>query len=485
MFKILDRFFFYILILIMAVEALSFFAFFSAGWEKPVFSLLVLIIIILTAYKLEYGIYVLLAELFIGGLGYLFFWPGANHKVSIRLIIFLIIFLLWLVKIIREKNFYWLKDKFVVLTAIFLLLMAGAIWRANSLGRPVGDIFSDANAYLYWGLIGVFVTAKLDLKKCLQILLAASTALSVKTILILYLFSHQLAKVNDLFFYRWIRDTRVGEISLISDPLFRIYFQSHFYNLIALAVIIGIVFLIGRKDLSAKAFWGLKIIFWLDFLTLFISQTRSFWLVGLCAIGLFFLYLIYLRVGWKKIIMYLLIWPIMIISCHLAVNLLIGDWQKNIFYERLGKADSQAGITSRSAQLAPLIAEIKKTPLWGQGFGKNLTYQSSDPRIRTAANPQGWYTTYSFELGYLDIILKIGLIGLLVYASLIFLIGERLWQQLANDPTKTGLFFGLITLVVIHIFMPYLNHPLGIGYLLLLIGLLHSSSYCLLPKHND
>jgi multisubunit Na+/H+ antiporter MnhE subunit len=35
----------------------------------------------------------------------------------------------------------------------------------------------------------------------------------------------------------------------------------------------------------------------------------------------------------------------------------------------------------------------------------------------------------------------------------------------------TGLLVGFFSLIFTHMFSPYLNHPLGIGYLLMLIGI--------------
>jgi len=84
------------------------------------------------------------------------------------------------------------------------------------------------------------------------------------------------------------------------------------------------------------------------------------------------------------------------------------------------------------------------------------------------------YTTYAFEWGYLDIWFKIGLLGLLSYLFWLGIIFKKGISYYKTSPTieiKTitlGLLFGLIALIITNIFTPYLNHPLGIGYLLLL-----------------
>jgi O-antigen ligase len=111
---------------------------------------------------------------------------------------------------------------------------------------------------------------------------------------------------------------------------------------------------------------------------------------------------------------------------------------------------------------------IEQEPFFGQGFGSTVTYFSSDPRV-LLTNAGGTYTTYAFEWGYLSLWLKIGLLGTLVY--LLFL-----WQLVRDSlkiasQNKNYIFFalpaGIIFLAVTNAFTPYLNHPLGIGFLVL------------------
>ena len=116
----------------------------------------------------------------------------------------------------------------------------------------------------------------------------------------------------------------------------------------------------------------------------------------------------------------------------------------------------------------------------GQGFGATITYQSSDPRV-LQASPTGEYTTYAFEWGWLDIWLKLGLFGVLAYLVLIGKIvisGLKLVldnrQQTIDNRTVLGLIIGLGVIVVVSIFSPYMNHPLGIGYLILVSAILEN-----------
>ncbi|MEK9158429.1 MAG: hypothetical protein AAB673_00295, partial [Patescibacteria group bacterium] len=93
-----------------------------------------------------------------------------------------------------------------------------------------------------------------------------------------------------------------------------------------------------------------------------------------------------------------------------------------------------------------------------------------DPRI-LKTSPTGDYTTYAFEWGWLDLWLKLGVIGLLVYLGLIweiFKVGFSTisYKLQATSYMSFGLLMTLVALVVIHNFTPYLNHPLGLGWLI-------------------
>jgi O-antigen ligase len=139
----------------------------------------------------------------------------------------------------------------------------------------------------------------------------------------------------------------------------------------------------------------------------------------------------------------------------------------NQLISRVGNK-KEAALVSRWMLLPKLMDEIKVNPISGQGFGKTVTYTSSDPRV-LASNSGGRYTTYAFEWGYLDIWLKIGLLGLVAYLLLIYKIiyvGVIKGIKSGNS-IYIGIAAGCFFLVIVNIFTPYLNHPLGIGFIVL------------------
>jgi O-antigen ligase len=123
--------------------------------------------------------------------------------------------------------------------------------------------------------------------------------------------------------------------------------------------------------------------------------------------------------------------------------------------------------SSRMNQLGPLFKKITKHPILGSGFGTAVRYQSEDPRI-LEEYPDGWISTYAFEWGWLDIWLKIGLVGLGIYLLLLSKIWRAGWRR-----GEIGLLMGMVAIAVTSITSPYLNHPLGIGYIILISAIIN------------
>jgi O-antigen ligase len=126
-----------------------------------------------------------------------------------------------------------------------------------------------------------------------------------------------------------------------------------------------------------------------------------------------------------------------------------------------------AAVASRWSLIKVLDAKIMEAPLLGSGFGATVTYMSSDPRIISTTG--GTYTTSAFEWNYHDILVKMGILGLLAYGYLLFAIFLALWRS--DKRERNWLVPSFFALIVLNAVSPFLNHPLGIGYLALLLAL--------------
>ena len=81
---------------------LSFLVFLLPQFNNPVWCLIVILALIISLIKLEWGLYIALGELFFGSMGYLFGLNLGGFFLSIRLGLFLVIMAVWLVKALLE-----------------------------------------------------------------------------------------------------------------------------------------------------------------------------------------------------------------------------------------------------------------------------------------------------------------------------------------------------------------------------------------------
>ncbi len=494
------------LIFILFLEILSFCGYLYSEINTLVFFVISFFAFVLSLKKLEYGLYILLVELFIGSKGYLFSFEINGINLSIRIALFLIIISVWFSNLLINR--FILKKKltnfsnqeksiYIPYLALFLFIVWGLIWGLIR-NNTFENIFFDFNAWLYFLLIFPFLStfkSWKQLESIFQIFTASLITQSLKTLFVFYAFSHYwTVGLGEL--YSWIRSTGIGEITQLKEGFHRIFFQSHLYLLIGFFVFL-IIFL-NKKNITEESRQQLKIknlhfllVFFFS-LPVLISFSRSFW-VGTLA-GLFFLFFWIgfeyfkkrkfpsrsYKIFWFEIFklgsLLILLFVLQITFIWALINFPkpkrpIVDFSL-MAQERITTSPGEAAGISRLNLLRPLFREIFRHPIVGSGFGTTVTYQSSDPRILTSA-PEGWYTTYAFEWGYLDIWLKIGLIGLLVYLWLIWTIWQKGWQIIKEEKSSfassisLGMLLGLLAIFVTNIFSPYLNHPLGIGYLML------------------
>jgi O-antigen ligase len=493
----------YAFLFIFLAELISFFSYLHPAINKLGFLVIVLITLIISLFKLEYGLLILLAELFIGSKGYLFYFEQGGLILSIRIALWLIIFSVWLAKFSLESvknkklDFTFLKNGISPYFFILFIFIVLSVWRGIAVGNSLNNIFFDTNGWMYFILIfpifDIFYKSQIaELKEnnFIKLFLAVFTAsvlwLCLETYFLLFAYSHNLFGIT-YDFYRWIRNTGIGEITFIQGGFYRIFFQSHIYVLIA--TLISLLSVITANKRNDKNLYNKLLIFRFLLLIIFISidlltMSRSNWL-GLAA-GMIFIVLFFIwQKNWqvvKKLIFYFpisllfgLIFIIAIVKFPYP-NPLGGFNAADLLAERAGQISSEAGASSRWSLLPELWSKIKLSPILGQGFGATVIYKSSDPRV-LESNPTGMYETYSFEWGLLDIWLKLGIFGLLSYLLLLYIIIFKSLKKFKPDDflsiINIGFLSGLIAILITSVFSPYLNHPLGIGYLIIVSSIIN------------
>src|SRR3989338_4871588 len=469
--------------ILASVELFSFFGYLHPLAGAVLFWLIIAATLGMSLWRLEYGLLIALIELFIGSKGYLFSFDIGETVISIRIALFLVIMAVCLLRKIFSKKVSGFSFQVSSFSFWFLFLFAAlaiGLIQAIILRNNYGNIFFDFNAFLFFAYLFPLVEIlreKINWERLGKAAIASVSWVAIKTFIIFYVFAHGMWPYTPMV-YKWIRDTGVGEITKMDQGFYRIFFQGQIYELFALIIFLAIA---NSQRLRVKYHWllgaGLAA-------AVILSFSRSFWVGGVAGLfALFFLLIFVLKAKWRSVS----IFAAYLVAVFLAGFILIFALMN--IPPRKGKPASlfslvserattqEAAGQSRMELLKPLWKGILKHPIIGSGFGATITYNSKDPRI-LQNNPTGEFTTFAFEWGYLDLWYKMGILGPLAYLGLIGSVLLALWRAmkekteiiLAGISIKAislGVFAALIALAAVHFFTPYLNHPLGIGFIIL------------------
>jgi O-antigen ligase len=487
-----------ILIFLVLAELLSISAFLLPV-GSIFFAAILILFIYLSAKDLKNGLYIIFAELFIGSLGYLFWLDLGDFRLSIRVGLWTSFMAVWFFKLIlqyigKNKNSSFFSNEFKLkfyssLLFYKLLLIFFIIWGViNGIlnNNGLGNIFFDANGWIFFGLIFPIyhiINQEKDLDAFISnfklIFKAAIIWISAKTLILLYLFSHNFPNLLP-FFYKWVRDTRVGEITQMESGFVRIFFQSYIFAIAGFFIFFFLHLYFKYKENNKKSCTNYLYSTVLLLSVAIISFSRSNWL-GMGMGMLPAAYIIWQNFRGKNILkpIYGMV-LIFVFSIVLIVSIIgfpfpstkIQNDAAGLLMDRASNLSDEAGASSRWNLLPVLWGEIKDSPVAGKGFGSTVSYISNDPRVREQ-NESGEYTTYAVEWGWLGIWLKLGIFGLFSYLMLVYMIFKRGFGVIKKEGFFNqkslfiaGVLTGLFSLVMINVFSPYFDHPLGIGYLL-------------------
>ncbi|MCC6563505.1 glycosyltransferase [Candidatus Uhrbacteria bacterium] len=432
---------------------------------NSIFAVLVGVFVLLVSFVSPVGGFsFLVLELLIGSKGRLLvFGPDAANDggIALRIILFAAFFAGWIGSLIREKRFpkirSWIKGREAWI-AFAVVLVAAFI---QGLLRESSFLVADANA---WVFLFILIPA-LDLAQTKggelwswlgRVARIGIGWISLKTLALFYFFSHDFGAWLEPV-YLWVRKTGVGEVTLITKAAsgYRIFIQSQIYPTLAS---IGLMSGAAQRSgtlISPDALKALAVLL----AVVVVSFSRSFW-IGVVA-GCFLIALDVLRrKTWMVIPRFALSGAGALLIAFVIFSFPLPASHGNFINLFLGRADAGESAAQSRWELLPVLNQkIMESPLIGHGFGATGTYQSKDPRI--VAKTGGSYTTYAFEWGWHDFVLKFGLIGTLIYLWLLLSILKRLGST--NRPWQVA----VVVLAVVHVFTPYLNHPLGLLVLVL------------------
>ncbi|MBI1961590.1 MAG: O-antigen ligase family protein, partial [Parcubacteria group bacterium] len=396
----------YSVVFIALAEVLSFLSFQYPQTSAWFFGVASVIAIALTIRRLEYGVMLVFGELVIGSFGRMLEISIGGFDISIRMALWLVVLVVWFSRAIQKRRVsFYHSNLFKPYVALAVILGWGIVWGIIR-GNPLGLIFLDVNNYLYFALIfPVYdVLSSSDaLRRVGAVIATAIGYVAVKTIALFYIFSHELFRLQDAL-YAWSRASHLVEITNM-DPaiiLSRIFMQSQIWLVFGVFMLLGVLFMSLRASASAAkqsyqrdddghlkgepkrdhkiaSASGLAMTTGLLILSLaaiIASFSRSFWLsLAITFIVLVAVLLAVMREKLKTVGRFIAIATGIGV---LSVGLVIISMQfpipqstasPDLIKNRAGKFTGEAAVSSRYAQIKPLLESIKNHPVLGSGFG--------------------------------------------------------------------------------------------------------------------
>ena len=169
------------------------------------------------------------------------------------------------------------------------------------------------------------------------------------------------------------------------------------------------------------------------------------------------------KINWKKAIAIYFISLFLYLSIFCSANLIITKGADPGLNLLLGRAqsiinpDSENSSLTRMMLLPKIWEKIKTNPILGNGLGDTVTVYS--PIFKKEI------TTSHYDWGYLEIIGEMGILGILIWMALIWL----LFKQTKNNQLSLSL---LISLLIINITSPALFHVMGVILIIFLLSFL-------------
>ncbi|MEK7158427.1 MAG: hypothetical protein AAB733_02565, partial [Patescibacteria group bacterium] len=474
--------------------------------EEIYFLIILTGVVVASFQRFEWGVLFLMGELFIGHFGRLFTLDIGSFELTLRMAIFGVVLAAWVIQILshgttihRSRVFSWI--------AVISGVIVWGVFRGWISGYPLAQIFADVNNYFY-AFVAVFIyeAARCEhfFRRLFQIFTAAVLVMGTQTLLLLYLFTHQFSQWKAPL-YHWTRRSGTGFIFAPEGlgGFHRIFFEGQIYMLVAFFLSAGVlIFWPNRKIvyhsitrlffcrepdreneaiLDLRSFQKIWLLGWGSLTVILISMSRSFWLGGLFATIAMLIFLFTL-LRWSVSRLARLCGVLFLggIASLLAITLIVkipfptsditaGVSTVDIFSKRTQNFKTEEASVSRFKLLDPLIARIREHPVLGSGFGTPVTYATRDARA-LANNPDGNYTTTTFEWGYLDTMTEVGVVGLsifLLFYAWIARCAWRIFRSQSVSPMDRALAAGgalaLLAVMATNVTTPYLNHPLGWG----------------------
>jgi hypothetical protein len=322
----------------------------------------------------------------------------------------------------------------------------GALWGLAG-GAPWGDVVNDANGHAFY-LIALPMALALDDKdtgwlfRTLQRLVVCFSAIC----LVIYLAAVTNGSASN-FVENFLRTHDLGFLNEFDDGRpYRLFLKSYILVLLVFA-------LSAYRVLSRSGDRWDHAACYLTAVVLWNSYTRSIW--GMIPVMVVVIAILHWRRCCMKFLLPLAVFAILAVSTFIAAGL-----SQKI---RMDDRDGTAAMRFRQAEL--LAASFLESPICGAGFG----------------SPVDANTGFSIELDLLNLLRKIGIIGLALYVAAFampILSARRQWLETAGCPEPVAMFaIAMVAVFGMGAVNPYATASLGIGTLCIALATLSAEQF--------
>lgn len=353
-------------------------------------------------------------EFVLGGLGHVFGLP-------IRKGLFVVGILFSIYMIFREK--IKIEKVFLIPIIVVCIYLAYGIIIGLINRNSLGDIFSDVNSFLgiiYILLLIAYVKGRNEnIDKIINVFVNCAVIVAIMTITLFFVSRIYLPNNLEIIvtYNNLNSKLEYGFISglVMSNNYARVYLYNGIFMQLAAAIMFIKLF---NKDKNVFGIVKLAILL----VGIYVSNTRGFWLG---TIGVVVISMIYYLWRFKKFnltlrnIVIALI-PLILVSVIIPKTIVAVSPEQNLpnssgsikdRIESISDFENDESNKVRAIQLKFLVNRIKEKPILGWGFGAHI---EEYPQYMIDNNLQPVSST-SFELYYIELLFKTGIIGILIF----------------------------------------------------------------------
>ena len=353
-------------------------------------------------------------EFVLGGLGHLFGLP-------IRKGLFVVGIVFSVYMILREK--IKVEKRFLVpIVVVCIYLAYGSIIGLIN-GNSLGDIFSDVNSFLgiiYILLLIAYVKGRNEnIDKIINVFVNCAVIVAIMTITLFFVSRIYLPNNLEIIvtYNNLNSKLQYGFISglVMSNNYARVYLYNGIFMQLAAAIMFIKLF---NKDKNVFGIVKLAILL----VGIYVSNTRGFWLGTIGAVVISMIYYLWrfkkFNLTLRNIVIALI--PLILVSVIIPKTIVAVSPEQNLpnssgsikdRIESISDFENDESNKVRAIQLKFLVNRIKEKPILGWGFGAHI---EEYPQYMIDNNLQPVSST-SFELYYIELLFKTGIIGILIF----------------------------------------------------------------------